>query len=76
MIEMIRCFMILMSYTFTVCFDASVNSLMDNFIPQGACIEGASDMAVACEDESDEACSCCKCWRTGTVEYCKQLLYV
>lgn len=57
-----------------VCFDASLNSLMENYIPQGQCPQGAAEMAVACEDESDQACLCCVCWRTGTVEYCKQLL--
>jgi Leucine-rich repeat (LRR) protein len=57
-----------------LCFDASSNSQMDNSIPQGQCIQGAAQMAVACEDESDQACSCCVCWRTGSVEYCKQIV--
>lgn len=60
----------------SVCFDASSNAQMENYIPQGICIEGASDMAVACEDETAQACSCCVCWRTGSREYCKQLIYV
>jgi len=58
---------------YIVCFDAS-DTLMDSVIPQGTCRANAETIAVACMEEDDVACSCCDCWQTGSVEYCKELI--